>query len=310
MHWKCSSRHHFITLLQQKITSKASSVHLPQISTSSPICMRTILFSAATHRPSLIRSPNAPMWRHTHALPIESKQATHRHSQFLQKKSIQPTIILNFDFWMKELKELSSLLQFACSTSTREPLYTTYTKHKSQKKLWHKLCCNPSAPSSLSIIQRQKSLSPSGMALPCNKSSIGNACRKFLQVGYGPIRQFCAPKTMQFVAGSLFLSLSNWIASEVSSVFYLAELDNNLTSAVKRFYLHDISKEKMKSRESRGRLTGLYSNTRPAGHNEPASSRGPWRMDGKWSRNSFLLGSSYVVNPGDWRSCLFLLPTY
>jgi hypothetical protein len=149
---------------------------------------------------------------------------------------------------MKELKELSSLLQFACSTSTREPLYTTYTKHKNQKKLWHKFCYNPSTPSILSIIQRQKSLSPSGMALPCNKSSIGNACRKFLQVGYGPIRQFCAPKTMQFRRTiSLSLSLSNTIASEVSSVFYLAELDNNLTSVVKRFYLHDISKEKMKS---------------------------------------------------------------
>jgi hypothetical protein len=185
-------------------------VHLLQISASSPICMRTILFSAATHPiPHSLDPANAPMRRHTRALPIESKQATHRHSQFLQKKSIQPTIILNFDFWVKELKELSCLLQFACSTSTREPLYTTYTKHKNQKKLWHKFCCNPSAPSSLSIIQRQKSLSPSGMALPCNKSSIGNACRKFLQVGYGPIRQFCAPKTMQFVARSLFLSLSN-----------------------------------------------------------------------------------------------------
>jgi hypothetical protein len=55
---------------------------------------------------------------------------------------------------------------------------------------------------------------------------------------------------------SFSLSLSNWIASEVSSGFYLAELDNDLTSAVKRFYLH-ISKEKMKSWESRGRLTGL-----------------------------------------------------
>jgi hypothetical protein len=144
---------------------------------------------------------------HTRALPIESKQATHRHSQFLQKKSIQPTIILNFDFSMKELKELSSLLQFACSTSTRESLYTTYTKHKNQKKLWHKFCYNPSTPSILSIIQRQKSLSPSGMALPCNKSSIGNACRKFLQVGYGPIRQFRAPKTMQF-RRTISLSLS------------------------------------------------------------------------------------------------------
>jgi hypothetical protein len=128
-------------------------------------------------------------------------------SSVLPKNSIQPTIILNFDFWMKELKELSSLLQFACSTSTREPLYTTYTKHKNQKKLWHKFCYNPSTPSILSIIQRQKSLSPSGMALPCNKSSIGNACRKFLQVGYGPIRQFCAPKAMQF-RRTISLSLS------------------------------------------------------------------------------------------------------
>ncbi len=55
----------------------------------------------------------------------------------------------------------------------------------------------------------------------------------------------------------LSFSLSNRIPGEVSSVFYLAELDNNLTSAVKRFYLHDISKEKMKSWESRGRLTSL-----------------------------------------------------
>jgi hypothetical protein len=95
------------------------------------------------------------------------------------------------------------------------------------------------------------------MALPCNKSSIGNACRKFLQVGYGPIRQFCAQKLCNS-SHDLPFSLSE-IESPVRflSVFYLAELDNNLTSAVKRFYLHDISKEKMKSWESRGRLTGL-----------------------------------------------------
>ncbi len=147
---------------------------------------------------------------------------------------------------MKELKELSSLLQFACSTSAREPLYTTYTKHKNQKKLWHKFCYNPSTPSILSIIQRQKSLSPSGMALPCNKSSIGNACRKFL-LAMDPSGNSVPQKLCNFVARSLFLSLSNIIASEVSSVFCLAELDNNLTSAVKRFYLHDISKGKMKS---------------------------------------------------------------
>jgi hypothetical protein len=154
MHWKCSSRHHFITLLQEKITSKVCSVHLLQISASSPLCMRTFLFSAATHPvPHSLNPANAPMWRHTCALPIESKQATHRHSQFLQKKSIQPTIILNFDFWVKELKELSSLLQFACSTTRRKPLHTTHTKHKNQKKLWHKFCCNPSAPSKNEILR-------------------------------------------------------------------------------------------------------------------------------------------------------------
>ncbi len=39
-------------------------------------------------------------------------------------------------------------------------------------------------------------------------------------------------------------------------------------------------------------------NTRHANHSEPASTRAPWRMDGKWSRNSFLLGSSSLANHG------------
>jgi hypothetical protein len=36
--------------------------------------------------PHSLHPANAAMWRHTRALPIESKQATHRHSQFLPKK--------------------------------------------------------------------------------------------------------------------------------------------------------------------------------------------------------------------------------
>jgi hypothetical protein len=35
-----------------------------------------------------------------------------------------------------------------------------------------------------------------------------------------------------------------------------------------------------------------------AGHSEPAPTSTPWRMDGKWSGNSFLLGSSYLANHG------------
>ncbi len=69
----------------------------------------------------------------------------------------------------------------------------------------------------------------------------------FCRLAVDPSGNSVPQKLCNFVARSPFLSLSNIIASEVSSVFYLAELDNNLTSAVKRFYLHDISKEKMKS---------------------------------------------------------------
>jgi hypothetical protein len=31
---------------------------------------------------------------------------------------------------------------------------------------------------------------------------------------------------------------------------------------------------------------------------EPVPTSGPWRMDGKWSGNSFLLGSSSLANHG------------
>jgi hypothetical protein len=34
------------------------------------------------------------------------------------------------------------------------------------------------------------------------------------------------------------------------------------------------------------------------GPNEPALTNAPWRMDGKWSGNSFLLGSSSLANHG------------
>jgi hypothetical protein len=36
----------------------------------------------------------------------------------------------------------------------------------------------------------------------------------------------------------------------------------------------------------------------PVGHSERAPSSAPWRMDDKWSGNSFLLGSSSVGNHG------------
>ncbi len=61
---------------------------------------------------------------------------------YSRERSIKLTIILNFSIWMKELKELSSWLQFA--SSTREALYTAYTKCRNLKKLWHKFCYNPS----------------------------------------------------------------------------------------------------------------------------------------------------------------------
>jgi hypothetical protein len=34
------------------------------------------------------------------------------------------------------------------------------------------------------------------------------------------------------------------------------------------------------------------------GHNEPAPTSAPWRMDGKWWGNSFLLGSRSLANHG------------
>jgi hypothetical protein len=46
------------------------------------------------------------------------------------------------------------------------------------------------------------------------------------------------------------------------------------------------------------------------GHSEPAPTSAPWRMDGKWSGNSFLLGSSSLANHGGYLSCFlfFYLP--
>jgi hypothetical protein len=47
------------------------------------------------------------------------------------------------------------------------------------------------------------------------------------------------------------------------------------------------------------------------GHCEPATTSAPWRMNGKWSRNSFLLGFSSLANHGGqlWLHFVFL-PTY
>jgi hypothetical protein len=41
------------------------------------------------------------------------------------------------------------------------------------------------------------------------------------------------------------------------------------------------------------------------GHNEPAPTSAPWRMDGKWSGNSFLLGFSSLANHGGYLSYFF-----
>jgi hypothetical protein len=42
------------------------------------------------------------------------------------------------------------------------------------------------------------------------------------------------------------------------------------------------------------------------GHSEPAlTSAPPWRMNGEWSANSFLLGSSCLANHGGYLSCFF-----
>jgi len=45
------------------------------------------------------------------------------------------------------------------------------------------------------------------------------------------------------------------------------------------------------------------------GHSEPAPTSAPWRMNGKWSGNSFLLSSSSLSKHGGWFSC-FLFSTY
>jgi hypothetical protein len=46
------------------------------------------------------------------------------------------------------------------------------------------------------------------------------------------------------------------------------------------------------------------------GHIEPAPTSAPWRMDDKWSGDSFLLDSSSLANHGGYLSCFFYyLPT-
>jgi hypothetical protein len=42
------------------------------------------------------------------------------------------------------------------------------------------------------------------------------------------------------------------------------------------------------------------------GHNEPAPTSAPWRMNDKWSRNNFLLGFSSLANHDGYFSCFFL----
>jgi hypothetical protein len=60
-------------------------------------------------------------------------------------------------------------------------------------------------------------------------------------------------------------------------------------------------------------LVILHSEDNPQnikGHSEPAHTSAPWRMNGKWSGNNFLLGSSSLANHGGYLSCiLFYLPT-
>jgi len=41
------------------------------------------------------------------------------------------------------------------------------------------------------------------------------------------------------------------------------------------------------------------------GHSEPVPTSAPWRMDGKWSGNSFLLGSSSLANHGGYLSYIW-----
>ncbi len=49
-----------------------------------------------------------------------------------------------------------------------------------------------------------------------------------------------------------------------------------------------------------------------SGHSEPAPKSAPWKWNGKWSGNNFLLGSSSLANNGFSPQLLFFsyLPTY
>ncbi len=48
---------------------------------------------------------------------------------------------------------------------------------------------------------------------------------------------------------------------------------------------------------------------RKSGHSEPAPPSAPWKMNGKWSGNNFLMGSSSRANRGGYLNCI-LFPTY
>jgi hypothetical protein len=44
--------------------------------------------------------------------------------------------------------------------------------------------------------------------------------------------------------------------------------------------------------------TSWFVKSRTSGHSESAPTSAPWRMNGKWSGNNFLLGSSSLANHG------------
>jgi len=46
-----------------------------------------------------------------------------------------------------------------------------------------------------------------------------------------------------------------------------------------------------------------------SGHSEPAPTSAPWKMNGKWSGNNFLLGSSSLANYRGYLNCFFF-PTH
>jgi hypothetical protein len=55
----------------------------------------------------------------------------------------------------------------------------------------------------------------------------------------------------------------------------------------------------------------LWNNLELSGHNEPQRpSVATWRMNHKWSGNSFLLSSSSLANHGDYLSCLSFHPAW